>query len=106
MEADGGTDYAPPITRALEIISGRTDVGEGTADLLLVTDGVCELPEENAARLREEKQSRGFKLVSVLVGDHARVGTLEPFSDTIVRAQDLARASGARDAAGELFDNL
>ncbi len=107
VEADGGTDYVPPLSRAVEILSaGTSRPDEGTANLLLVTDGVCKLPDDFSVRLGEEKSSRGFKLVSVLVGDHARSGSLEAFSDRIVRADDLARASGARDAAGSLFESL
>ncbi len=106
VDADGGTDYVPPISRARDLISEAPNPREGTPDLLLVTDGVCKLPEEDAEALREDKSSRGFKLVTVLVGDHARAGSVEPFSDTVIRAQDLSRASGARDAAGALFDSL
>lgn len=107
VEADGGTDYVPPFSRALEVISqGPPKPGEGKADLLLVTDGVCGLPDDFALRLREEKSRRATKLVSVLVGDHARAGSVEAFSDEVVRASDLARASGARDAAGALFESL
>lgn len=106
VDAAGGTDYVPPISRALEILSAGSKPDEGAADLLLVTDGTCRLPEVFSARLREEKSARGFRLVSVLVGDHADPATLETFSDKILRADDLARASGARDAAGELFESL
>ncbi len=106
VEADGGTRYDRPIQRALELVSAGPRPGEGVPDLLLVTDGRCELAEEDVSRLEAEKASRGFKLVTVLVGDHARAGSVEPFSDKVVEAQDLARASGARDAAGEVFDNL
>ena len=106
VDAGGGTEYVPPLARALEIVASTPKTGEGTPDLLLVTDGVCELPGEFAAHLRKEKSARGFKLVSVLVGENARAASLEPFSDKILRAEDLARASGARDAAGELFDSL
>lgn len=104
VDASGGTEYVPPITRALEIVAGGA--GESTADLLLVTDGLCELPEDFAARLAAEKATKGFKLVSVLVGENAAAGSLEPFSDRIVPASDLARASGGRDAAGQVFDAL
>lgn len=106
VDADGGTEYAPPISRARDLISDAPNPREGTPDLLLVTDGVCKLPEEDAQALREDKRSRGFKLVTVLVGGHARAGSVEPFSDKVIRASDLSRASGARDAAGALFDNL
>lgn len=103
VEADGGTEYVPPITRALELLD--TD-SQPAADLLLVTDGLCELPEDYPERLAAEKARRGFKLVSVLVGEHASPGGLEPFSERIVTASDLAAASGARNAAGEVFESL
>ncbi|QIN81077.1 hypothetical protein GBA65_21815 (plasmid) [Rubrobacter marinus] len=106
VEADGGTRYEPPVSRALELVSAGPKPGEGIPDLLLVTDGRCELAEEDVSGLEAEKTSRGFKLVTVLVGEDARAGSVEPFSDKVVEAHDLARASGARDAAGEVFDSL
>ncbi|WP_166180830.1 hypothetical protein [Rubrobacter tropicus] len=106
VDAAGGTKYEPPISRARDLISESPNTPEGTPDLLLVTDGICRLPEDDTEELREHKRSRGFKLVAVLVGDDARAGSVEPFSDKVIRAQDLSRASGARDAAGALFDSL
>ena len=113
VEAVGGTRYDHPISRARDLIAGTTPqrssregTPEGTPDLLMVTDGVCELPDEDTDALQADKQARGFKLVTVLVGGHAAAGAVEPFSDKVIRATDLARASGARDAAGALFDNL
>ncbi|MDP9479892.1 MAG: hypothetical protein M3R38_30225, partial [Actinomycetota bacterium] len=110
VDADGGTEYVPPVSRALEILDEHQKKGErareGTPDLLLVTDGVCELPDEHATNLSLKRSAQGFKLVTILVGDHARAGSVEPFSEKVIRAVDLARASGARDAAGALFDSL
>ena len=106
VDADGGTRYDHPIARARDLIAGAPSDREGTPDLLLVTDGICELLDEDANALRADKLSRGFKLVTVLVGDDACAGSVEPFSDKVIRASDLARASGARDAAGAVFDSL
>lgn len=106
VDAAGGTEYVPPISRALEILSGDASQLKGTADLLLVTDGLCQLPEEFATRLGQEKTARGFKLACVLVGDEAREGEIGKFSDPVIQASDLARASGARDAAAQVFENL
>lgn len=110
VDADGGTKYVPPVSRALEILDGhqknRERTREGTPDLLLVTDGICALPDEHAANLGAKRSAHGFKLVTVLVGENARAGSVEPFSDKVIRASELARASGARDAAGALFDSL
>lgn len=110
VDADGGTKYVPPVSRALEILDGhqknRERTREGTPDLLLVTDGICALPDEHAANLSAKRSAHGFKLVTVLVGEDARAGPVGPFSDKVIRASELARASGARDAAGALFDSL
>lgn len=106
VAADGGTRYDRPVSRALELLSAGPKPGEGVPDLLLVTDGRCELAEEDVSHLEAKKTAGGFKLVTVLVGDHARAGSVEPFSDKVVEAQDLARASGARDAAGAVFESL
>ena len=110
VDADGGTKYVPPVSRALEILDeqqkNRERTRDGTPDLLLVTDGICELPDEHATNLSVKKSAHGFKLVTVLVGEDARAGSVEPFSDKVIRASELSRASGARDAAGALFDSL
>ena len=96
VDAAGGTKYVPPISRALEILAGTAGHSKGAADLLLVTDGLCRLPEEFAARLGREKTELGFKLACVLVGAEAREGEIGAFSDPVIQASDLARASGAR----------
>ncbi|MGF1473167.1 MAG: hypothetical protein ACFB50_15695 [Rubrobacteraceae bacterium] len=106
VDAAGGTEYIPPISRALEILAENTAQSKETADLLLVTDGLCELPEAFAARLGAEQAAHGFKLACVLVGDGAREGEIGAFSDPVIKASDLARASGARDAAAQVFENL
>lgn len=107
VDAAGGTEYVPPISRALDILAGNAgNKSNANADLLLVTDGLCQLPEEFAARLGREKTALGFKLACVLVGSASREGEIGAFSDPMIRASDLARASGARDAAAQVFENL
>lgn len=105
VEANGGTRYEPPLLRALELFSSGDDLKD--ADVLLVTDGLCEIQDTDlTARLTNAKARLGFGLVCVLVGENSAPGTLEPHADTMVRAADLARASGARDAAAQIFDAL
>jgi hypothetical protein len=109
VAADGGTEYDAPLGRALEVLergpAGKAS-GSATADLLLVTDGQCELSTGFAPEFAHRKQSLGCALVCVLVGDGARGGALEPHAERIVHARDLARASGGRDAAARVFDAL
>ena len=112
VAADGGTEYDAPLGRALDILEGRNAPGAASpkalphADLLLVTDGQCELSEGFAAEFARRKGALGFALVCVLVGDNARGGSLEPHADRLLHARDLSRASGGRDAAARVFDAL
>jgi uncharacterized protein with von Willebrand factor type A (vWA) domain len=121
VAADGGTNYDRPLSRALEILEGRSSPRGAAragaapdADILLVTDGRCELGEEFAPEFARRKAALGCALVCVLVGERATVGaaegaadgTLGKHADRIVRARDLARASGGRDAAARVFDAL
>lgn len=112
VDASGGTDYDAPLRRALEIVEGSHDTARSKqrprsdADVLLVTDGQCELSERFAPEFARRKHEAGCALVCVLVGPNARPGALEPHAETMVHARDLARASGGRDAAARVFDAL
>ncbi len=101
--ASGGTDYGPPIERALEIC-GEAGGAYAGADLLLVTDELCSLREDFVARLLEEKARRRMKLYSVLIG-HRSSGELERYSDRVYSLYDLAGACSL-DVAGEVFGSL
>ncbi len=105
VAADGGTGYDAPLGRALDLLEGA-NAGARDADLLLITDGQCELSDNFAPEFARRKRLLGCALVCVLVGDAARGGSLEPHADRLVYARDLARASGGRDAAARVFDAL
>jgi uncharacterized protein with von Willebrand factor type A (vWA) domain len=102
VEAAGGTDWEPPLKRAMELL--RTEAYRA-ADLLLVTDGECELDEGFAAELALAKAEGPSKLVSVLVGEGV-AGSLEPFSDRTIAVEALAAAEAKHDAAGAVFGAL
>lgn len=111
VAAAGGTRYEAPLDRACYLIeeartAGAHQKAHSRADVLLVTDGLCELRGDSGERFAEKKQALGFGLVLVLVGSGAAPGTLAPLANTTVRASDLARASGARDAAARVFEAL
>lgn len=100
--AGGGTDYEPPLTRAMEV-AGESDY-DG-ADLLLVTDALCRLSDEFLGRLVAEKTRRGTRLYSVLIGARS-AGELECYSERVFTLEDLKSAAPAREVAGEIFSGL
>ena len=105
--ASGGTEYVPPLRRALEIAdalaSGPKLPAPSPADFLLVTDGLCRLPAGFSQTLALEKRRLAFKVVSVIIGRRSH-DALKDFSDTVIPVEYLAGAE--RDAAREIFDSL
>ena len=97
MGASGGTAYEPAIERALKIASESAYEG---ADILLITDELCRVGEAFVERLAEEKERRGLKLYSVVIGADSS-GELERYSDRVWLLSELAACG--EDAAGELF---
>ncbi len=95
--ASGGTAYEPAIEGAIEITSESAYEG---ADILLITDELCHVGEAFVERLIEEKERRGLKLYSVVVGADSS-GELERYSDRVWLLSELAACG--EDAAGELF---
>ena len=110
----GGTEYVPPLRRALEIAhasAGNKPSAAGRnrpapkpspVDFLLVTDGLCKLPPEFSRELDRAKRGLGSKMVSVVIG--GRAGSLAAFCDKVIPVEYLAGAE--RDAAREIFDSL
>lgn len=99
VRAGGGTSYEPAIERALEIARESDYAG---ADLVLVTDELCRVDEAFRASLLEEKERRGMRLFSVLIG-HASSGELGRYSDHVWALTDLAGPASPMGVAGEVF---
>ncbi len=101
--AGGGTDYRPALARAVEIAGGSRHEG---ADLLLVTDALCRLPERSVEELESNKRRLGFRLYSVLIGADRRRAEEElgRYSDEVWAATDLtAEGDGI---AGSVFGRI
>ena len=75
----GGTDFATPLTRAISIISEQKDYKK--ADVLMITDGHCNLSSTLCKTLMAEKVRLDFSIYSVLCG---RVSVEDEFSDETV----------------------
>jgi uncharacterized protein with von Willebrand factor type A (vWA) domain len=101
--AGGGTDYWPALARAAEIAGGSRHEG---ADLLLVTDALCRLPEGSVEELEGHKRRVGFRLYSVLIGADRRRAEEElgRYSEEVWVAADLA--ADGDGVAGSVFGRI
>jgi uncharacterized protein with von Willebrand factor type A (vWA) domain len=87
----GGTDFERPISAAAELISER---GEGGGQIVLISDGLCEVGERWLSRVLALRTRRQIRILSIVVD----IGTCSErapasFSDRIVRWSELARDS-------------
>jgi uncharacterized protein with von Willebrand factor type A (vWA) domain len=84
----GGTDFETPLTAALDCL-GAARYRRG--DVVLITDGECQVSPEWAERFRREKDRLGFSLFSVLIDvGPSTFETLEALSDRVARVSQLA----------------
>jgi uncharacterized protein with von Willebrand factor type A (vWA) domain len=94
--ANGGTSFEEPLGWAFDV------QGEGTfkaADIVMVTDGECQVSDEFHERLMAAKKERGARIFSFLLG--ATPEELTRWSDRV-----WAVAGPDDAAAGELFADL
>jgi len=75
----GGTDYATPLGRALDIIAAQPDYLK--ADILMISDGDCQLSADFLAAMKTRKTTLDCTMYSVLCAGN-RVE--DDFSDTVV----------------------
>lgn len=76
---NGGTDFETPLQRALDIIRAEKDYLK--ADILMISDGDCQLSNSFAQTLKHEKQALDCSVYSVLCAGQ-RVA--DNFSDEMV----------------------
>ena len=100
--ANGGTEYVAPIARGVEIVGGEASFSG--ADLVLVTDGECALPERFLEALLAEKERLSLSLHSVLIGHRGPLPELARYSDEVHALGPAMQ--GAQDAASSIFERL
>jgi uncharacterized protein with von Willebrand factor type A (vWA) domain len=83
----GGTDFEKPISAAIDLIAER---GEGGGQIVLISDGLCEVDRRWLSRTLVKKSRQRVHLVSVLV-DQEPWSERDPasFSDRILRWSEL-----------------
>lgn len=90
----GGTDFQLPLDAALDCLS---QARYRRGDVVLVTDGECQVAPDWSAHFRREKDRLGFSLYSVLIDVGASsAGTLAELSDRVTTVSQLTD-DGVRD---------
>jgi len=88
----GGTDFETPLKEAMRLIENEGFEG---ADVVFVTDGICDLPNELRGEVAKKKAAFRFKITGVVM-DAESPGmdfSLKPFCEEILRTSELARDS-------------
>ena len=95
----GGTDFETPLSAALECLrAARYRRG----DIVLITDGECQVSPDWLARFKAEKERLQFSLYSVLIDvGPSSLDSLRQLSDRVTAVSRLAD-----DAARDLFLRL
>ena len=85
---DGGTNFKRPLDEAIQLM----DAGFENADIVFLTDGLCELPEDYLETLRKEQAARKFTVTGILLdaGSPGMDFSLTPFCQKIYRTSELA----------------
>ena len=84
---NGGTDFERPLGEAIQLM----DAGFENADIVFLTDGLCELPEDYLAKLHKEQAARKFTVTGILLdaGNPGMDFSLTPFCQKIYRTSEL-----------------
>ena len=83
----GGTDFKRPLQEALQLMNS----GFENADIVFLTDGLCELPEDYLETLRKVQAARKFTVTGILLdtGSPGMEFSLQPFCQKIYRTSEL-----------------
>lgn len=84
----GGTDFETPLREALRLMDEESFE---QADIVFITDGKCELPEEYLKQLQTEQAARKFTVTGILLdtNDPGMKFSLERFCQNIYRTSEL-----------------
>ena len=85
---DGGTNFKRPLDEAIQLM----DTDFENADIVFLTDGLCELPKDYLAKLHKEQSARKFTVTGILLdaGSPGMDFSLTPFCQKIYRTSELA----------------
>ena len=94
----GGTDFETPLNEALRLLTN----GFESADVVIITDGECEVSNEFAKRFTEEKLKNRLTVTGILLSTDDDCGkSLPPFCDKIYRLGDMSADEIALEVIGK-----
>ena len=88
----GGTNFYDPLKKSLSLIN---ESRFKQADIVFVTDGQANLPNEFIEEFSRTKDKKKFECLSVLIGRKADFETVQKFSDRVINADDFMAADAA-----------
>jgi uncharacterized protein with von Willebrand factor type A (vWA) domain len=96
----GGTDFDPPLSRAVQLVSESV---YADADIVFITDGYGPVSPRVVAEINAMRASRGLSVITVLIGSSARAmrDSVRSFSDRIFEAASLTHG-----VADQVFDGV
>lgn len=97
--AGGGTNYVEPLVEAL-VTMQQAEYKQ--ADLVMITDGACLLPDDFKSDLLQRKKTQQFRVWSIHIPWDGSAGDLAEWSDQVWSVRDLA----APEAAGDVFESV
>ena len=86
LRPSGGTNFDKPLAKGVDII--KETGGFKEADLVMVTDGECNVDSDTINKAKEELN---FSIYSILVGNDCDPDINKLFSDDIVHLKDAIR---------------
>jgi uncharacterized protein with von Willebrand factor type A (vWA) domain len=97
----GGTNFWAPLTKCMKLHATETTLKP--ADIIFITDGECNLSEDQLEEFSAWKKEKEVRVFGVGIADtsnweHAGLETLEQFSDQICMVNDLGEVSALRQA--------
>ena len=83
----GGTNFEKPLGKAIEILND----GFEKSDIVMITDGQCEISEEFAKHFADEKLKNRVTMTGILLDNESSCGeSLIPFCDKIYRTSEMS----------------
>jgi uncharacterized protein with von Willebrand factor type A (vWA) domain len=98
ISSGGGTRYWPPLVWAISKI-GEIDYKK--ADVVMITDGECQLSDTERSTLLDMKKQYECRIWSILIGMDDPYGELAQWSDRVWELRQLCD-----EAAGDLFEEV
>ena len=89
----GGTAYEPAFEKAFSTIMEGVDSGFKKADVVFITDGICNIDPNTLEKLKEEKAKSEASVYSIVIGPKQENTVLHKISDSVDFISDFAEGN-------------